>query len=244
MNNKIEGIVLKNRDYRENDAILTILSKDQGRIDFVARGLRKITSKNAGSSQMFQHAYFYYDEKGSGLQSLKTSELIRGFHHLRETLLVQCIGEVMCEIMSKIEILNSEEMFDLLYQSFASLEETKNPYTILTLFMSIILRVQGIEPCVDHCVRCGKQQGINGLSLLDGGFVCMNCFDHQDLKLSKTDLKKFRIVIKANLEHRSILEKNCELNYQDFERIVAFFMEYSGINLVSIQFLNKIESLN
>ncbi|MEF9919595.1 MAG: DNA repair protein RecO [Erysipelotrichaceae bacterium] len=244
MNNKIEGIVLKNVDYRDQDALLTVLSKENGRIDFVARGLRKITSKNAGSSQMFQHSYFYYNEKGNRLQSLKTSELIDSFRHLRDQLLTQCISEVMCEVMSKIEINDPSTMYDLLYQSFNILQTSKKPYAILSVFMAIILRYQGIEPCVDHCVRCHTQQGIVTLSLLDGGFICGKCINYSDTKMKKEELKKFRILMKASLQHIEIVENSCDINYQDFERIVSYFIEYSGINLSSISFLKRIESMN
>lgn len=243
MNEKIEGIVIQNRDYRDHDAILRVLSPTSGKIDFIARGLRKMTSKNAGSTQLFQHSYFYYNEKGDGLQLLKSAESIQNHRHLREELLKQCMAEVMCEIMGKVEIDEEQEMFNLLDVSLTHLEGSKNAYTILSLFMAIILHYQGIDPFVDGCVLCGKEKDITAISIRDGGFICASCFGANHMSLNKDTLKKFRLLMKAGIEHITIVEETCDVNKDDFTLILNFFLEYSGITLTSIKFLKKVESL-
>ena len=40
-----EGIILKRKDYQENDRLFTIYSKDYGKIDLIAKGTKKISSK-------------------------------------------------------------------------------------------------------------------------------------------------------------------------------------------------------
>ena len=49
MEREIEGIVLSTSEYREHDGLLTILTEEDKKIRFVARGIQKITSKNAGA---------------------------------------------------------------------------------------------------------------------------------------------------------------------------------------------------
>ena len=47
----VEGIILKKTVYKENDMILHIYTKEYGKIGIIARGIRKITSKNARACQ-------------------------------------------------------------------------------------------------------------------------------------------------------------------------------------------------
>ena len=44
MERELEGIVLSVSDYRENDALVTVLTKTEGKLRMVARGVQKITS--------------------------------------------------------------------------------------------------------------------------------------------------------------------------------------------------------
>ena len=45
MLNKYEGIVLKARDYGESHQILTVYTKNQGKVSFMARGSKKTKSR-------------------------------------------------------------------------------------------------------------------------------------------------------------------------------------------------------
>lgn len=52
MNNDFEGIVIRVSDYQENDCILNVLS-NEGKKTFKARGIKKVSSKNAICTQLF-----------------------------------------------------------------------------------------------------------------------------------------------------------------------------------------------
>ena len=47
----IEGIVLKNKAYKENDMLVWIYTKDYGKIALIARGAKKLKSKKNGFRQ-------------------------------------------------------------------------------------------------------------------------------------------------------------------------------------------------
>ena len=46
MTTNLTGIVININDYEENDEIITVFTKELGLITFIARGVKKITSKN------------------------------------------------------------------------------------------------------------------------------------------------------------------------------------------------------
>ncbi len=245
MSDKIEGIVLSARDYREHDMILTVLTKEYGKQSLIARGLKKIKSKNLSSSQIFTHAYFYFHyHEGSTMHTLTTSDIIQSHRVLREDLLKQSIASIFCEICEMMENEQSEDIFHLLIESFHILMQTDNPYVIACLFMSCILQMQGIEPYVDGCVCCHRKQGICSISWKDGGFVCQHCYHPRMGKCYEIEqLKLFRLVSKAQLEHYSILTTYTDWNYDHFLLHYTFFEHYSGVHLKSIKFLQCLQNM-
>ena len=159
MNNSFEGIVLKKVDYRDYDAMLSVLTAS-GKRSVLARGINKISSKNAHCCQLFTLSRFNLLEKGS---TLKNAELIKSYRGLREDLLKQGIAQLMMEVMDRLE----EMMFgyEELLTCLDLLETAKQPYCILTLFLALIAHEIGIEPNVDSCCRCGSKQQIAAFSI-------------------------------------------------------------------------------
>ncbi len=56
---KTEGIIIKRINYGEADKILTIFTKNYGKIRVVAKGVRKITSKRKGILELFNRNIFH-----------------------------------------------------------------------------------------------------------------------------------------------------------------------------------------
>lgn len=55
-NFKTEGIIIKRRNYKDSDRILTVLTKTHGKIYVRAAGVRKITSRRAGHIELLNHS--------------------------------------------------------------------------------------------------------------------------------------------------------------------------------------------
>lgn len=245
MNKTVEGIVLSTRDYREQDAIITVLCKEEGVQSLVARGLRKLSSKNVGSTQVFTHGLFYIDyHEQKNIHTMRTADILESYHKLREDLLLQAGASILCECIEKVEWDDPEELFLILKTSLTYLQSTTQPYALFALFLSIMNRIVGIEPYVDGCVGCQRVDGIAGISLSQGGFVCASCMDeYASHTYSKQDLKCFRLLCKAQLENFPILEQYQDWRYEHFMMVYRFFEEYSGIPIKSIRFLKCLQEL-
>lgn len=245
MNNKTEVIILKNSDYRDADALLNVLSKDYGKMTFVARGIRKPKSKNANSCSLFQQSIFHFDlHEQRSMQSLRTAELKYSYRKIREDLTKQSIASIMVEAMDKIDIEVVEESFELLETSLRFLDTTDNPMALLGLYIARICEMCGIDPYVDGCVRCQREDHLTAISLNDGGFICSSCFNENlHIKKDRSVLKFFRLFNKADITQFPLIEEITPCNYSDIEDILAFFMEYSGVNLRSLKFLQHISNL-
>lgn len=243
MNKTIEGIVLSSRDYREHDAILSVLCKEEGLQSFVARGLRKLSSKNVAATQILTHAKFYVDfQEQKTMHSMRTADIIESYRSIREDLEKQAIASILCECIQKAEL--EEDAFGFLKTSLEYLQHTNQPYALLALYFACINRWCGIEPYVEGCVHCQSTKGIVGISLTQGGFVCHKCPHDPTTQLhTKAELSCFRLLCRAELEHFPILESYTDWTYEHFLMVYRFFQEYSGISIRSARFLSCIQEL-
>lgn len=242
MNNQCEGIVLHQREYKDNDMILTVLSKDYGKISFVARGIKKASSKNASSCTPFTKSIFYFNyRETSDLQSLKTAERIQMYRHIYDDLRKQVIASIICEMCMKIDSEQFPYLYELLQQCLSYLDTGNNDYGVFAFFTAKMNEVAGVNPDVDGCVHCGNDHNIAGISIYDGGFICANCFDvskHQHISIER--LRFFRLFHKAKINDYPILEALKTYSYQDIEPIITMFIEYSGIHLTGMKLLREI----
>ncbi len=242
MNDRKVGIILKQQDYRENDALLFVYVHDIGKMTFVARGIRKMNSKNASACLPFTESEFLYDHKeGSSIQSLHQASIIQSHRKIREDFKKNCYASVVCEMIDKIMDENEydesvEECLKIVLKGFDS-DSHDNLY--LSFFVAQMLKVVGIEPQVDECVLCGNQK-IIGISLEEGGFVCEACGKEvKILKKSVPILKQFRLLNRASLEHLEILKRYAPYEDEIVSLMIDFLCYHLGIHLNSWQLYNK-----
>ena len=79
----IQGLILKHKDYREADRLITIYSREYGKITALARGTRKISSKLAGSLEPFTLADFMI-ARGRNFDTIASLEVIKNFRLLKK----------------------------------------------------------------------------------------------------------------------------------------------------------------
>ncbi len=244
MNKTWEGIVLANRDYRENDAILTVCTQDEGIQSLTARGIRRISSKNSAAVQEFTHARFLVDfHEHSNLHAMRTADVIHSHHRIRFDLDKQSVGSVMLECVMKADW--EEDSFGFLDQALTNLEQSDQLHALLALFFSCMNRKLGIEPFADGCVCCQRSDEICAISLYHGGFVCRHCFDPgRDTHYDKVDLKSFRLLCHAPFSQFHRLTELQQWRYEHVLMVYRFFAEYSGIRIQSMRFLNHLQELS
>ena len=92
----VEGIILKKTVYKENDMILHIYTKEYGKIGIIARGIRKITSKNARACQEMLISEMSINLK-KGLSSLMKATPVDYLRHIKENLDSEIVANYVLE---------------------------------------------------------------------------------------------------------------------------------------------------
>lgn len=125
-----EGVVLKRFNYGESDRILTIFTKDHGKITALAKGVRKINSKKAPHIETFTKSAFSFVRTGSMLLLLEAAS-INQFQALKSNLETTKLSFHATELIDKL--LEESETNLSLYQDFLTMLEYLDNTSTATL---------------------------------------------------------------------------------------------------------------
>jgi len=112
---KTEGIVIKRRNYNEADRMLTVFTKDLGKLQIKAKGVRRITSRRSSHIELLNHSRISL-YKAHSIPVLTEIETIHGFENIKDDLYKVGFAYHICELIDGLCPENQENpaVFDLL----------------------------------------------------------------------------------------------------------------------------------
>ena len=193
---KIHGIILARKPLREADLLLTVYTRERGKIKVLARGVRKGTAKLAGRLQQLYNVELYL--AGTGLWPTVTSAtVIDKYSKVRTLLPVLSLAFYAAELIIKLtpEGEDNPRVYELLDRYLIELGKNsrkikfdgqdKSWPPILEKFRLDLLRIIGHGVTVRFCAHCGVKitPGADvGFSCFAGGVVHNDCGRYPDTK--------------------------------------------------------------
>jgi DNA repair protein RecO (recombination protein O) len=119
----LEGIIIKRRNWGEADRIITLFSKEQGKVSLKAAGVRKISSRRAGSLELFNRVKISAVAGRANWDVLTEVAVLDTFTSWRKHLGRVNLAYQLCEVVDKMTPDNQPqpEVYDLLVTAFSSL---------------------------------------------------------------------------------------------------------------------------
>ena len=172
----VQGIVLRVTDYKERDALLTLLTADQGKITVKARGLRRKNSPLVAPCQLLAYGEFTIFEY-RGQYTINEAHSIELFTPLRRDLTKLSLGTYFAqaaEVLSQ-EDYPSPELQSLVLNCLFALCRLKLPEEqIKAVFELRAACLSGYTPDLFGCHICGSQTP-DRFDLSAGQLECVNC---------------------------------------------------------------------
>mgnify|MGYP001160517940 CR=1 FL=1 len=121
-----EGIVLARKNYGEADRIISVFSKDKGRIALIAKGVRRPKSRKRGHIEVFSKVNFQA-VSGRGLDIMTEAEMIDDFKNIRLSMRRVSLAYYFMEVIGKIthEGEGNIGVYELLTDSLEKLKTVK-----------------------------------------------------------------------------------------------------------------------
>ncbi|HKU67179.1 MAG TPA: DNA repair protein RecO [Candidatus Baltobacteraceae bacterium] len=175
---KASAVILRGRTYGEADRILTLYTKECGKIDAIAKGARRTKSHLAGRLE-FGNEVELGMHRGRNLDVVVSADIIEP-HWQR---LVQperfAAANIIVELIDAFcePDLAQPEIYELLTAALGAAGRSDDPLALLPRFSMRLLEALGLAPPVHVCIHCGKSlEGASAwLDAEQGGFGCEAC---------------------------------------------------------------------
>ncbi|TFB24835.1 DNA repair protein RecO [Filobacillus milosensis] len=243
---KVQGIVVRTRDYGETNKIVTLYTKEYGLLSAVARGAKKSKSRMAAITQPFIYGYFLI-QMGKGLGTLHQGEILHSMRGIREDIVKTAYVSYISELLSKV--VNEREpnsaIFDEYYMSLERILDEESPLAISMMFELKMYHVGGFAPVVHSCVNGHTDRPIAAFSIADGGVICDQCIIRSEdyILLPANAYKVLRHMNSTSIKRiRNISIKQETLKI--LREIMDYYYErYGGMYIKSKRFLDQMHLL-
>lgn len=174
-----QAVVLRCHKLGEADRIITMLSRNHGKVRAVAKGVRR-TSSSFGSRLEPLNYVDVLCHTGRSLAIITQAELVAGYGQvLAHDYPRWTAGQAMAETADKLtdeEGQPTMQQFWLLLGGLRSLAESDRDLSlVLDAYLLRSMSVAGWAPSFEACVRCGSLGPHRAFNIAAGGSLCDHC---------------------------------------------------------------------
>jgi DNA repair protein RecO (recombination protein O) len=154
---RTEAIVLRRRDFGEADRLLTLYTRDRGKIRVIAKGARKPQSRKTGHVELFMRTRFLIAE-ARNLDIITQAEMVEAYPALREDLVRTTYASYAVELLDRFtpEEDRNTQLYDLLAEGLRWFAATDQPLLVARFYELHLLQLAGFRPQLFQCVGCGE----------------------------------------------------------------------------------------
>ena len=172
----IQAIVLRVTDYNDRDALLTVLTRNHGKLTIKARGLRRKNSPLIAPCQLLAYGEFTLFEYRNQY-TINEAHAIELFQNLRRDLTKLSLGTYFAQVADVLsqEDMPNPELQSLLLNCLFALSKLNEPEAkIKAVFELRAACLGGYMPDLFGCHICGSQTP-DKFDISEGMLECTRC---------------------------------------------------------------------
>jgi len=241
---QVEAILLAVRDWGEADKMVTLFSREHGKIIAFANGARRPKSPLAGGMQMFTHLEVTL-LPGKNCDTVKQCEIKYAFRHLQEDFNCMAYGAFIAELTSELcpERQPEPQVFDLLLIVFHILTE-RNPRMVALAWAWQLLSLTGYYPEFERCTVCGQELCFPAyFSAVSSGCVCNFC-EHYGLPEFNEKISNFiKCLLNLDWQNPGCFTVNGSVLLQTEKLLMGYLMNCLDKPLKSMKFIKQVAAV-
>jgi DNA repair protein RecO (recombination protein O) len=175
---RVEAIVLRHTNWGEADRLLWLFTREIGKIQVVAKGVRKPRSRKAGHLEPFTRVELLL-ARGRDLPIITQAEAKDVYLTLREDLVRVGYAAYVIELLDRFTYEEGENnsLYRLLSETLSRLNSEDQPAFGVRYYEVRLLDLVGFRPQLFHCVNCGEEILAQDqyFSFEKGGVFCPRC---------------------------------------------------------------------
>jgi DNA repair protein RecO (recombination protein O) len=178
---KTDAIVIRLAEFSESSRVVTLFTRDFGRISALAKGAKRLKSAFEAALDLLSNCHIVFIRKSSsGLDLLTEAQLRKRFRPARDDLTSLYCGYYVAELLSALteEYDPHPDLFELTIQTLERFESSDDARLPLLHFELHLLREIGQLPEYTHCAVCNAPVRLGRpvrFWVSQGGLICADC---------------------------------------------------------------------
>ena len=175
---RVDAVILRHSDWGEADRLLTLYTREQGKLRAIAKGVRKIQSRKAGHLEPFTRAGILL-AKGHDLWIVTQAEATRLFQPESEPLQRMGLAAYVVELLDRSTYEDGQnwQVYKLLTETLERVCDDADTFIPLRYYEMRLLDLLGYRPLLFECAACGEEITARDqyFSADLGGVLCPKC---------------------------------------------------------------------
>jgi len=176
---RVDAVVLRHADWGEADRLLTLYTRERGKMRAIAKGARKIRSRKAGHLEPFTRVTLQL-ARGHDLYIVTQADTVDAFLPIHENLVKTSYAAYVVELLDRFTYEDDSEnynIFRLLNEALSRLEKEVDPWLAIRYYEVRLLDLLGYRPHLFECANCGREIKAEDqfFSAAQGGVLCPDC---------------------------------------------------------------------
>jgi len=176
---RVEAIVLRHSDWGEADRLLTLYTRERGKVRAIAKGARRIRSRKAGHLEPFTRVALQL-AKGRDLLIVTQADTLDAYLPLGADLVKTGYASYAVELLDRFTYEDESEnypIYVILTEILGRIATEPDPWLAIRYYEVRLLDFLGYRPHLFKCAKCGKEiQPVDQyFSPAAGGVLCPDC---------------------------------------------------------------------
>jgi len=220
------AICIRALDYSETSQILTLFTKENGKISAIAKGAKRPKSAFDGTIEVFSHGRIVFSDRNKErLATLTEFEQQPTITHLGDNLFALNCCLFGAETLNNLtnEYDPHPQLFDSFLQFLQDAQEAiskPNILSLLILFQLALLKEVGLQPILNACVNCKNRFSTNWaevyFSSSANGLICRDC------QISFPDKIRLNSAAANCLSELKLLADSDERTLKEIEKVLIY----------------------
>ncbi|MBI4358848.1 MAG: DNA repair protein RecO [Candidatus Omnitrophica bacterium] len=243
---KAEAFVLKRWSFRETSLLVTVFTRENGKIKGLVKGARKEKNPLAVRFEPFTHLLLnYYEKTKSETHLISHADILSSNAFLRSRLDFFSYASYQADLLDSLFGLHDPQVrvFELLRVSF-NLFQKASPMMVTRVFEAKLLDQAGFLPNLAHCTSCGRENFERSFfSSRQGGLLCAQCEGREfgSVPISKKAIEALLFFLVTPMEKAIAMPLDGQVA-GELERIGRKFIEFRlEYPLKSSRFLSEVK---
>ncbi len=243
---RTEAIVLRHKNWGEADRLLWLYTRKAGKVQAIAKGVRKIKSRKAGHLEPFTRVNLLM-ARGRSFLIVTQAETIDAHLNLRDDLLLVGYAAYVTELLDRFTYDEDDnlQIYRLLKDTLSRIDTEIDPRIPVRYFEVKLLGLLGYRPELTNCVNCAEeiQAEDQYFSISLGGALCPRCGPQipDANRISLNTLKYLRHYQRSSYAEATRAQLTSQLNRELEQLMQRYFTYFLERNLNTPTFIRRIK---